>query len=441
MVVNRKDSGIGRLSRPYRFDVPALHWGWTASKFFLILMIIMILASDECLSGLTGGGDVNRREFRMAVRSWIDRNLPASWRHSSFGASDEAHLRQRTDFGRLLGQCGWLSIGWPRAVGGHEMEASLRIILLEELIAAGAPEPMNTNVLGIFAPTLIKFGTVEQCQRFLPGMVNHESIWCQGFSEPGAGSDLAGISTRGELVGGELIVTGQKVWTSYAQLAEYCYALVRTSTEGSRHSGLSLVVLPMRQEGVEVRRLRNIAGTEEFCEVFLHDARVPLENVVGNLGDGWSLAMYALAQERSVGLAQRSLKLEGEFRRLTRMAIRERSNGNPRASDALFSRGLVDAFVRSKVVSATVRRAIELDADGADIGALSSIAKVFWSESHQAQMSLAAELLGPQFVVGDGPGADWYRAAMYARAETIYGGTSQIQRNVLARSLGLPKGS
>ena len=405
-------------------------------------MSIMILTPNTgLLGGLPSGGEVNHHEFRMAVRSWIDRNLPASWRHSSFGPSDEARLRQRTDFGRLLGEAGWLSISWPRSVGGHEMEASRRIILLEELIAAGAPEPMNTNVLGIFAPTLIKFGTLEQSQRFLPGMVKHESIWCQGFSEPGAGSDLAGISTRGELVGDELIVTGQKVWTSYAHMAEYCYALVRTSTEGSRHSGLSLVVLPMRQEGVEVRPLRNIAGTEEFCEVFLQEVRVPLENVVGNLGDGWRLAMYALAQERSVGLAQRSLKLEGEFQRLAQMATRERAKGNPRASHALFSRGVVDAFVRSTVVSATVRRAIELDADGVDIGALSSVAKVFWSESHQAQMSLAAELLGPEFVVSGGVGAEWYRAAMYARAETIYGGTSQIQRNVLARSLGLPKGS
>ncbi|AKS32102.1 hypothetical protein AFA91_09720 [Mycolicibacterium goodii] len=385
------------------------------------------------------GTVVDDHQFRMAVRSWIGENLPEAWRHSSFGPSDEAHVQRRTHFGRLLGEAGWLSICWARSVGGGEMDASRRIILLEELVAAGAPEPMNANVLGIFAPTLIKFGTLDQCQRFLPGMVNHESIWCQGFSEPGAGSDLAGITTRATVAGDELVVTGQKVWTSYAHLAEYCYALVRTSSESRRHSGLTLVIVPMGQDGVQVRPLRNMVGTEEFCEVFFEDVRVPVANVVGTLGDGWRLAMYALAQERSVGLAQRSLKLAAEFRRVAAMAAHGRTDGNPRVSDALFSQGVVDAYVRSKVVTATVRRAIELDAAGADIGVLSSIAKVFWSESHQSQMDLAAELLGPKFVTGDDTGADWYRAAMFTRAETIYGGTSQIQRNVIARSLGLPK--
>jgi alkylation response protein AidB-like acyl-CoA dehydrogenase len=314
------------------------------------------------------------------------------------------------------------------------------VILLEEMIAAGAPEPMNTNVLGIFAPTLIKFGTASQCAQFLPGMLSHESIWCQGFSEPGAGSDLAAISTRGRVDGDEIIVTGQKVWTSYAHLAEYCYLLLRTGEGSLRHAGLSLVMLPMRQDGVQVRPLRNIAGTEEFCEVFIDEARVPLANVVGELGKGWTMAMYALAQERSVGLAQRSLKLSGEFHKVAELTRAERVKGNPRATEAFVSRSLVDAYVRATVVSATVRRAIQLDAEGLDIGPLSSVAKVFWSESHQAQMDVVSELLGPGFVTDQSPESDWYRASMYARGETIYGGTSQIQRNVLARSLGLPKG-
>jgi alkylation response protein AidB-like acyl-CoA dehydrogenase len=386
-------------------------------------------------------GETPGRDFRGAVRRWIGENLPASWAHRSFGAGDETHLEQRRDFGKLMGEAGLLSLNWPVSVGGLGLSAACRVILLEEMIAAGAPEPLNTNVLGIFAPTLIKFGTVGQCAQFLPGMLNHDAIWCQGFSEPGAGSDLAAIGTRAHADGDDLIVTGQKVWTSYAHLADYCYLLARTTRDSARHAGLSLLMLPMRQEGVVVRPLRNIAGTDEFCEVFLDGARVPVANVVGEAGNGWSIAMYALAQERSVGLAQRSLKLSGEFRQVAEMTRTERARGNPRATDSFISRAVVDAFVRSTVVSATVRRAIQLDSEGADIGPLSSIAKVVWSEGHQAQMDLVSELLGPDFVTGKPPGADWYRAAMYARGETIYGGTSQIQRNVLARSLGLPKGT
>lgn len=384
--------------------------------------------------------DVREREFRAVVRAWIAENVPPEWVSRPVGAGDETYLEHRSEFGRLLGEAGWLSMSWPTAVGGLAFGATSRLILLEEVISAGAPEPMNTNVLGIFAPTLTKFGTLEQCARFLPGMLSHDSIWCQGFSEPGAGSDLAAIATRGHIEGDELVVSGQKVWTSYAHLAEYCYLLLRTTRDSVRHAGLSLVVLPMRQAGVDVRPLKNIAGTDEFCEVFLDAARVPLANVVGELGDGWRMAMYALGQERSVGLAQRSLKLKGEFRRLADMTRRQREMGNPRASDAFISGSLVDAFVRSTVVAATVRRCVQLDAQGFDIGPLSSVAKVVWSESHQAQMGLIAELLGPDFVIDAVPGSDWYRAAMYSRGETIYGGTSQIQRNVLARSLGLPKG-
>lgn len=379
-------------------------------------------------------------EFRDAARRWIAAHLPEDWRNRSFGATDEALSQQRRGFGALLGESGWLTVNWPVWAGGLGQSAERRIAVLEELVAAGAPEPMNANALGIFAPTLIKFGSKEQCQRFLPDMVSHRAIWCQGFSEPGAGSDLAGISTKAEVVGDELVITGQKIWTSYAQLAEYCYLLVRTERSKKRHDGLTLVVLPMDQPGVEVRPLRNMVGTAEFCEVFLDGARAPIANVVGEMGKGWAMAMFALGQERSVGLAQRSLKLSGEFKRLVALAGSERHQGNPRVSSQFFETDLVDAFVRAFVTSATVRRAIELDSRGHDVTALASVAKVFWSESHQIQIELAARLLGPGFVTGDDPGQDWCLAAMFARAETIYGGTSQIQRNVLARAIGLPRG-
>jgi len=379
-------------------------------------------------------------DFRAAFRSWLDDHLPPAWRHRSFGATDTLLSEQRRGLGRLLGEAGWLTVNWAQSAGGLGQSAARRIAVLEELVAAGAPEPMNSNVLGIFAPTLIKFGSEEQCAAFLPDMVSHDAIWCQGFSEPDAGSDLAAISTRGEIVDDEIIITGQKVWTSYAHMADYCYILVRTERSDKRHRGLSLVVLPMHQEGVTVRPLRNIVGTDEFCEVFLDGARAPLANVVGSLGDGWRMAMYALGQERSVGLAQRSLKLKGEFNALAGMICAAQAAGDPRATPGMTTGPMVDSLVRALVTSATVRRAIELDGAGEDIGAVASVAKIFWSEGHQKQMQLAAEFLGPDFVAGDAPGANWYRASLFARAETIYGGTSQIQRNVLAKHLGLPKG-
>ena len=378
--------------------------------------------------------------FRGAFRSWLDENLPPVYRHRSFGATDTLLSEQRRGLGRLLGREGWLTVNWAERAGGLGQSAARRIAVLEELVAAGAPEPMNSNVLGIFAPTLIKFGTDAQCAAFLPDMVSHDAIWCQGFSEPDAGSDLAAISTRGEIVGDEILITGQKVWTSYAHIADYCYILVRTERSGKRHKGLSLVILPMHQEGVTVRPLRNIVGTDEFCEVFLDGARAPISNVVGELGDGWRMAMYALGQERSVGLAQRSLKLKGEFNVLAGMICAADAAGSPAATPGMTTGLMVDAYVRALATSATVRRAIELDGAGHEIGAVASVAKIFWSEGHQKQMELAAQFLGPDFVSGDAPGANWYRASLFARAETIYGGTSQIQRNVLARHLGLPKG-
>ena len=406
-----------------------------------MIISIMVPRRTTAAAAAVRGTQGDDEAFRAAFRSWLDEHLPAAWRNRSFGATDESLSEQRRGLGHLLGEAGWLTLNWPERVGGLGQSAARRTAVLEELVRAGSPEPMNSNVLGIFAPTLIKYGTDEQCSKFLPQMVSHDAIWCQGFSEPDAGSDLAAISTRGEIDGDEIVITGQKVWTSYAHLAEYCYILVRTERTEKKHQGLSLVILPMRQEGVTVRPLRNIVGTEEFCEVFLDGARAPVANVVGELGAGWSMAMYALGQERSVGLAQRSLKLMGEFKLLASMVGAAAEAGSARVPVGMTTGVLVDAYVRALVTSAIVRRAIVLDGAGEDISAVAPVAKIFWSEGHQKQMQLASQFLGADFVSGDGLGANWYRASLFARAETTYGGTSQIQRNVLARALQLPKGT
>jgi alkylation response protein AidB-like acyl-CoA dehydrogenase len=379
-------------------------------------------------------------EFRAQLRAWLAEHLPARWRHRSFGASDVDLIDIRRAFGRLLGSAGWLSATWPADRGGNGLSSTFRVVVLEELVAVGAPEPMNSNALGIFAPTLIKFGTTEQCEGLLPPMLRHDTLWCQGFSEPEAGSDLAAISTAAQPVTGGFILYGQKVWTSHASLAEMCYMLVRTDRGESRHRGLTLMAVPFNQPQVTVRSLRNIVGTDEFCEVFLDGAFVPDQNVIGQPGQGWPMAMYALSQERSVGLAQRSMKLTGEFDALLRLCGEEIGNHNTVLTDEFFSGPLVDTFVAARAVDATVRRTLETDGRDGDLRALAPVAKLSWSESHQRQLRLALDLLSNRAVLGAVPGQDWLRAALFSRAETIYGGTSEIQRNLLSRALGLPGG-
>lgn len=379
-------------------------------------------------------------ELRRGFRAWLDEKLPAEWRFTSHGATDAAVREMRVGIGERLGRAGWLSLAWPERHGGGGRPTSDRIIVVEELVRAGAPEPMNANALGIFAPTLMRFGTPEQCSTHLPAMLSHESLWCQGFSEPDAGSDLAAIRTRGAIFNDEIVITGQKVWTSYAHLSDYCYLLVRTEADAEAHRGLSLVIVPMRQPQVRVHPLRNIAGTDEFCEVFFDGAVAPIDNLVGERGDGWKQAMFALGQERSVGLAQRSLRLTGEFGRLARRCEAEARRGNPDASDELFRGALVDAYVTSRAVEATVRRALEIDGAGGDLSAIAPVAKLAWSEGHQRQSALALDVLGPGAVLGIADNETWWTTSLFSRAETIYGGTSEIQRNLLARSLGLARG-
>lgn len=373
--------------------------------------------------------------FRAGLRAWISDHMPAELRSGDDALGKNLATELRRDFGAALGKAGWLSLHWPREFGGEALSSAWRIPVLEELVRLGAPEPMNSNALGILAPTLIRFGTEDQCRRLLPPMVTHDTIWCQGFSEPGAGSDLASLSTRGVVAGDELVITGQKVWTSHAKIADSCYLLVRTEPSARKHDGISLVVLDLDQPGVEVRPLRNIVGTEEFCEVFFDEAVTPLSNVIGTPGQGWSMAMYALEQERSSALAQRSLVLAQEFERLARLAF---DAGDDRTSslNGAHQNDLVDAYVRAAVTSAVVRRAVTAGSNGQNVGPLASIAKLFWSESHQRQLDVAAHLLGPRFVADD-QYRGWFDATLRARAETIYGGTSEVQRNIIARHLGL----
>ncbi|CQD23893.1 acyl-CoA dehydrogenase [Mycobacterium lentiflavum] len=374
------------------------------------------------------GLSVEAERYRDGLRDWVSANLPPQWRDIPVGTGDDqTYVAMRREWGRRLFEAGWLAPHWPTEYGGLGLGADAQLAFVEMLVEAGAPEPMNNNGMGIFAPALMRFGTDEQCARYLKPMLSHDDIWCQGFSEPQAGSDLAGLSTRAIPQGDRLLVSGQKVWTSFALFAERCYVLVKVA--GS--PGTTLVVVHMERPGVTVRPLRNITGTSEFCEVFFDEVVVDAADVVGGIGDGWKVATYALARERSSALAQRSLQLTRE---LTRMMGALGDLGRLEGAE----RALVDAFVRTRVVDSTVRRVFALSANDTEPGLLAPIAKILWSESHQKQLAVLLEAAGPEVAGAGADWSEWTRSLLFARAETIYGGTSEIQRNLIAKALGLP---
>jgi alkylation response protein AidB-like acyl-CoA dehydrogenase len=369
-------------------------------------------------------------DLGAAFRRWIEDHLPSQWRDAGMSGDDEAqHVRIRSEWGRMLAEGGWVGPGIPTAYGGLGLSVDEQLAYITALVESGAPEQMNTNGLGIFAPSLLRFGTEEQKRRLLPAMLRHDEIWCQGFSEPEAGSDLRSLRTSAEREGDGFRLNGQKVWTSYAHHADWCYLLARVPGDGG---GITMCVIAMDSPGVTVRPLRTMVGNSEFCEVFLDDVRVPAHDVIGAVGDGWRLAAYSLARERSSALAQRSLLLGRELERLLATV----AGGT--AGSTVPDEHLVDAFVSARALTATVRRTLAVIAGGGEPGMLSSIAKVTWSEAHQEQLQLAVRALGPAAAAGVEVERGWTRAALAARGETIYGGTSEVQRNLLAKALGLP---
>lgn len=369
------------------------------------------------------------QELGAAFRRWIEENLPQEWCDAGASGDDGQLVEMRTRWGQLLAVSGWAGPAIPREYGGLGLSVDGQLAYVTALVDAGAPEQMNTNGLGIFAPSLLQFGTSEQKDRYLPPMLRHQEIWCQGFSEPEAGSDLRSLRTRAEPDGNGFRITGQKVWTSYAHYADRCYLLARVPGD---NGGITMFVIPTAAAGVSVRPLRTMAGGSEFCEVFLDDVQVPAEDVVGAVGDGWRLATYSLARERSSALAQRTLLLGREQQRLLSLVADQAPSDRPSQE------ALVEAHVRVRALTATVRRTLAVIAGGGEPGMLSSIGKLVWSEAHQDQLQLALQALGPAAAVGPQVERGWTRLALAARGETIYGGTSEVQRNLLAKALGLP---
>jgi alkylation response protein AidB-like acyl-CoA dehydrogenase len=375
-------------------------------------------------------------EFRAGVRAWLAANLTGPFaalrRAGGPGREHERHA-ERLAWNRHLAAAGWTCLGWPAEFGGRGASLAQQVIFHEEYARAGAPARVSIVGEELLGPTLIAFGSPEQQGRFLPPIRQVTELWCQGYSEPGAGSDLANVATQAHLDGAEWVITGQKVWTSLAHVADWCFVLARTEPGSRRGAGLSYLLVPMRQGGVTVRPITQLTGTSEFNEVFFDGARTDAANVVGAPGDGWRIAQATLAIERGAAM----LGLQAGFRRELADLVAAARN-TAAGSDPLIRDKLARAWIGLEAV-----RAYALDTLGGDDATEASVLKILWSRWHRDLGELAMEVLGAPSMIARGQPYDlddWQRLFLFSRADTIYGGSDEIQRNIIAtRALGLPR--
>ncbi len=383
--------------------------------------------------------------FRDEVRRFLDVNLVGEFAElgGRGGSGDETYgFEVRRRWEKVLAEGGWTCLGWPRRHGGRGASMTEQVIFNEEYARAGAPGRVNVMGEGLLGPTLIHYGSPEQQARFLPPIREGSELWCQGYSEPDAGSDLANVKTRAGRDGDEWVVTGQKVWTSLAHQADWCFVVCRTDPASARHKGLSYLLVPMDQPGVEVRQIKQLTRTSEFNEVFFDGARTAVDNVVGAVGEGWRVALATLAFERGVALLGHQLSFRRELDRVFRVA-RERG----RSCDPVLRQRLAQAHIELSIMRYNTLRSLS-GVDGPVAPPEASIAKLYWGSWHRAMTELALDVLGPAGTVLDGEALDEnegyalndvQRAFLFSRSETIYGGSNEIQRNIIGeRVLGLP---
>jgi alkylation response protein AidB-like acyl-CoA dehydrogenase len=383
--------------------------------------------------------------FRREIAGWLEGELSGDFAavRGRGGPGDEhAMVDERRAWERRLGEARWTCVGWPEKYGGRELSLAQQVIYYEEYARAGGPGRIGHIGEGLLGPTLIAFGSDEQKARFLPDIANGESIWCQGYSEPNAGSDLANVQTRARLEGDEWLIDGQKVWTSWAQWADWCFVLCRTDADAQpKHRGISYLLVPMRQPGVEIRPIVQITGDSEFSEVFYTDARAEAANVVGGVNGGWKVAMGTLAFERGASTLGQQMQFQNELDEIIQCAKR-----NGAAQDPAIRQRIADAWIGLRIQRYNALRMLSAD-ESAELGRESMITKIFWATWHRELGKLAMDVLGPESeITGDGGGGTAYdltrlqRMYLFSRSDTIYAGSNEIQRNIIAeRALGLPR--
>ncbi len=375
--------------------------------------------------------------FRLEARRWLAESLTGEFASlvGRGGPGDEHEVFEgRHAWERKMGRDGWTCLGWPREHGGRGASLAQQMVFLEEYARARAPGRVGHIGEGLIGPTLVLFGTDAQKHRFLPPIARGDELWCQGYSEPNAGSDLASVQTRAVRDGDEWVVTGQKIWTSHAQWADWCFVLCRTDPSAPKHKGLSYLLVPMRQKGIDVRPIRQLTGTSEFNEVFFDGARTRAEHVVGEVNGGWAVAMATLAFERGASTLGQQLSFRNELREIVEVA---RANGAAR--DPRVRQRIAQAWIELEVMRMHALRTLALAGGGA-LPREAMISKLYWSTWHRALGELAMDVLGVEGVVDDERHRRLHRLFLFSRADTIYAGSSEIQRNLIGeRALGLPR--
>lgn len=378
--------------------------------------------------------------FREEAATWLESQLTGPFADIRGITSQTAKAERRREWERLLGRAGWSAIGWPKEFGGREADLAEQVIFAEEYARAKAPGRLGHMGVELAGPTILHFGNEAQKKRFLPKISAGEEMWCQGYSEPQAGSDLSNVHTRASLESGpdgqRWVIEGQKIWTSLAQFADWCFLVCRTQAGSKGREGLSYLLVPMRQPGIEIRPIRQMTGEADFNEVFFDGALTATEHVVGEPGQGWRVAMGTLAFERGVSTLAQQMHFRNELNQII-----DAAKANGCAKDPLIRQRIAKAWRGLQTMRASALRILS----GADSGALSGAQftyKIYWASWHRALGELAMDVLGQAGEVASSDYAfpDLPRMYLFSRADTIYSGTNQIQRNLIAeRALGLPK--
>jgi alkylation response protein AidB-like acyl-CoA dehydrogenase len=375
-------------------------------------------------------------KFRVLIRDWLAASLTgefAALRGAGGPGREHEAFERRLAFDRALHEAGWTPLSWPREYGGVGATLDQQLIFHEEYARAGAPARVSHLGEQLLGPTLIEFGTPGQRERFLPPIASVTELWCQGFSEPGAGSDLASVSTAGRLIGDHWEITGQKVWTSLAHVADWCFVLARTEPGSRRSTGLSMLLVPMRQEGVSVRPIRQLTGTSEFNEVFFDGARTDADLVLGEPGQGWEVARFLLGVERGAATFGQQIQFRRELDDIIAHARRTGA-----AADPLLRDRIAQAWVGLEVLRAY---ALHVVTGG---GLEASVGKLLWARWHKALGELAMDVRGPDGMIATGAPYEldaWQRLYLFGRADTIYGGSDEIQLGIIAnQAFGLAPG-
>jgi len=380
--------------------------------------------------------------FRAEVRAWLAEHLTGEFAAlgPGGGPADETGWDVRLEWERVLGADRWVGLSWPEEYGGRALEFGLQVIFNEEYARANAPARVSFFGEGLFAPTLIQFGTDEQKRRFLPKIQRVEELWCQGFSEPNAGSDLANLQTRAVLEDDAFVVNGQKVWTSMAHVADWCFLLVRTNPDAAKHKGISFLLVDIKTPGITIRPLRQLTGEAEFNEVFFDNVRVPKDNLVGTLNEGWAVAITTLAYERDVLTFIRHIALRNALHRFVRL-VKERKRGG----DLLVRQKVAALWIGEQALQMNAYRSLTKILRGGEPGPEGSTSKLFWSQIDQELAQAATDVIGPYAQIAEGSewapdDGQWEFYELLARASGIRAGTTEILKNILGeRVLGLPK--